>query len=73
MEKQRNKTTDKGKKYYHQSQGAKIIMGGTCDSKYGELWTKRLIDWTPRDGVRNKGRQRTKWIDGIVSFMGRNA
>ena len=31
------------------------------------------MDWTPRDGVRNKGRQRAKWADEIVSFMGGNA
>ena len=36
MEKQRNKTTYKGKGHYHQSQRTKMAIGGTCGSKDGQ-------------------------------------
>ena len=31
-------------------------------------WTKRLLDWTPRIGRKNKGRPRVQWEDDIRKF-----
>ena len=28
-------------------------------------WTKSVTEWYPRDGVRRRGRQKTRWVDDI--------
>ena len=33
-------------------------------------WTVRLTEWIPRDGKRNKGRQRSRWADELRKFAG---
>ena len=33
-------------------------------------WTVRLTEWIPRDGKRNKGRQRIRWVDELRKFAG---
>ena len=33
-------------------------------------WTTRATEWDPRDGIRGRGRQRTRWRDEIRRFAG---
>ena len=33
-------------------------------------WTKRITEWIPREGTRNRGKQRTRWRDEIQEFAG---
>lgn len=34
-------------------------------------WTTRTTEWVPRDGIRSKGRPKTRWIDEIRKFGGK--
>ncbi len=33
-------------------------------------WTTRVTEWQPRNGRRNKGRQRVRWRGEIRAFAG---
>ncbi len=33
-------------------------------------WTKRITEWQPRNSKRSQGRQRIRWRDEIVAFLG---
>ena len=35
-----------------------------------DRWTKLVTEWRPRLGTRSQGRQKTRWRDDIVKFMG---
>ena len=34
-------------------------------------WTTTITTWSPMDGRRNRGRQRTRWRDEIDRYWGR--
>ena len=34
-------------------------------------WTTRTTEWVPRDGIRSKARPKTRWIDEIRKFGGK--
>ncbi len=33
-------------------------------------WTKRVMEWQPRNSKRSQGRQRIRWRDEIAAFIG---
>ena len=33
-------------------------------------WTKKIIEWQPRNGKRSRGRQNKRWRDDIVQHKG---
>jgi hypothetical protein len=35
-------------------------------------WTKEVTEWYPKSGRRRRGRQKTRWMDDIVSVAGNN-
>ena len=43
----------------------KWSWAGHVARKNDGRWTKSVTDWYPRDGVRRKGRQKTRWVDDI--------
>ena len=35
-----------------------------------DRWTKKIVEWIPRDGTRSRGRQRRRWADLFIQKLG---
>ena len=52
------------------SKSLKWKWAGHVIRKVHDPWDKTTTVWLPREGRRNRGRQRTRWREEIVSFTG---
>ena len=50
----------------------KWSWAGHMARRIDDRWTKRVSEWYPRDGVRRRGRQKTRWVDDIRKVAGTN-
>ena len=49
---------------------AKWRWAGHLIRRQDSRWTKRLTEWQPRNGKRNRGRQKRRWRDDITAYAG---
>lgn len=64
----REQTVSKDIRYVIKKQ--KIRYAGHVSRKTNNRWEKILLDWTPYDYKRARGRPRRRWIDEIKSYAG---
>ena len=49
---------------------AKWRWAGHIARREDNRWTKRLTEWQPRTGKRNRGRQKRRWRDDLTTSVG---
>ena len=49
---------------------AKWRWAGHVARREDNRWTKRLTEWQPRTGKRNRGRQKRRWRDDLTTCVG---
>ena len=49
----------------------KWLWAGKVSRQIDERWSKKILEWTPREGKRKKGRPKKRWCDDLYSFSQR--